>query len=418
LQVEEIGSFTFLSHEESKQYQIRDADGHLKVKIDEVESDSDRSLGKNLSRGISIGSASDDEASIKSELISRGKTIDATKKHIVSDDGLTEMHIRAVTIEETEVIEMTPNERRKSRTHDVGQEAETARFSETSRKEYKIYEDGREHAEATDFSKDSAKDLRAGKLADSQETRTEKDFDDGVMKVKVNDITKSPETADDDDFWGKQTKEESDGDFRKQTATDLKKKPETADDEDFWGSSKLEEQDSGLKKQTVVADLKKEPETADEDFWGSSKIEEQDGGLRKPTITDENKQTEAGNLGDAEDFWAKENSKDNENDSNKKKHDLEDGLSSKKPTADENNEDFWGTKDNEKDTKNKNDTLGEDLLGKKKVEAGNEEDDADVADLMKRIQQQRSVLGDILEKEQEKLAEGILNTISIYTLYS
>ncbi|GAB0092620.1 Obscurin [Sergentomyia squamirostris] len=96
LQVEEIGSFTFTSHDESVTYETVDAGGKLSHGvIDEGESDAEINIShkKISSRGVSIMSASEDESSHRSGMLSREVSIDEVQKEIVLDEGATKIQI-------------------------------------------------------------------------------------------------------------------------------------------------------------------------------------------------------------------------------------------------------------------------------------------------------------------------------------
>uniref|UniRef100_A0A1B0DPE4 Uncharacterized protein n=1 Tax=Phlebotomus papatasi TaxID=29031 RepID=A0A1B0DPE4_PHLPP len=96
LQVEEIGSFTFTSHDESITYETVDGSGRpLQGVIEEGESDGEMSIShkKISSRGVSIMSASEDETSFRSGMLSREVSIDEVQKDMVLDEGAIKVKI-------------------------------------------------------------------------------------------------------------------------------------------------------------------------------------------------------------------------------------------------------------------------------------------------------------------------------------
>lgn len=116
LQVEEIGSFTFTSHDESVTYETVDGSGKpLHGVIEEGESDGEMSIShkKISSRGVSIMSASEDETSFRSGMLSREVSIDEVQKDMVLDEGAIKVKISERKSEtlETFVGEMEGAER-------------------------------------------------------------------------------------------------------------------------------------------------------------------------------------------------------------------------------------------------------------------------------------------------------------------
>lgn len=102
LQVEEIGSYSYATHEESVCYKSTDSGDKLSQGIiDELFSDDDITMSRKhcASRGISIMSASEDEGSLQGEMLSREISIDER----AIDDGLTKIRMSRTVLEETEV---------------------------------------------------------------------------------------------------------------------------------------------------------------------------------------------------------------------------------------------------------------------------------------------------------------------------
>lgn len=102
LQVEEIGSYSYATHEESVSYKSTDSGDKLSQGIvDDLFSDDDITMSRKhcASRGISIMSASEDEGSLQGEMLSREMSIDER----AIDDGLTKIRMSRTVLEETEV---------------------------------------------------------------------------------------------------------------------------------------------------------------------------------------------------------------------------------------------------------------------------------------------------------------------------
>lgn len=129
LQVEEIGSYSYATHEESVCYKSTDSGDKLSQGIiDELFSDDDISMSRKhcASRGISIMSASEDEGSLQGEMLSREISIDER----AIDDGLTKIRMSRTVLEETEVsyVEVDENGVEKPIVQSLGEKKKKGKF--------------------------------------------------------------------------------------------------------------------------------------------------------------------------------------------------------------------------------------------------------------------------------------------------
>lgn len=108
LQVEEIGSFRLGSQGESFSYHVNDIDGiHSHAIIDEFDSDTDGSTAhhsRKTSRCISINSVSEEDISLPTASKSCELSVNQVKKNVPFDDGVAEVTVTRIVMEEQEVI--------------------------------------------------------------------------------------------------------------------------------------------------------------------------------------------------------------------------------------------------------------------------------------------------------------------------
>lgn len=110
LQVEEMGSFTLESNQQSYSYRTSSVDGGSIVHgvVDEIDSDSDHNLSykRSVSRNVSIVSASDDESSLGASVGNSSKdiSIDEYQKDVQFEDGIAHIQFRKTVIEEQEIV--------------------------------------------------------------------------------------------------------------------------------------------------------------------------------------------------------------------------------------------------------------------------------------------------------------------------
>lgn len=189
LQVEEIGSYSYATHEESVCYKSTDSGDKLSQGIiDELFSDDDISMSRKhcASRGISIMSASEDEGSLKGEMLSRDISIDER----AIDDGLTKIRMSRTVLEETEVsfIEVDENGVERPIVQSIG--------GDKKKQKGKFFiAEGVEEEEIPDVSKTDVETVtlkpKKGKLLVKEEVADDvsSGFDFNEKSVKTNDLT-------------------------------------------------------------------------------------------------------------------------------------------------------------------------------------------------------------------------------------
>ncbi|XP_055686183.1 obscurin isoform X3 [Lutzomyia longipalpis] len=278
LQVEEIGSFTFTSHDESITYQTTDASGKVQHGvIEEGESDGEVSIAhkKIASRGVSIVSASEDESSFRSGMLSREVSIDEVQKEMVLDEGAVRIQISERKSEslETFVGEMETAENREfdgagkgkkvTKTTDVGAEVDARR------KRGKLME----AAEAEEHAEDEGNRKKTANETDERAKPRR-----GTLIATVEDDM----NGDDDVFAMHQAKEE-DNAVESKTIKLLKKEKLTEGTESDSLKLKIKDiaEDDDGRRQKGRQNEVQEAKFADEDHRKNLKnVEEDDSGDR------------------------------------------------------------------------------------------------------------------------------------------
>lgn len=110
LQVEELGSYKLESHEQSVSYQVHDdSTRYAQGIIDEIDSDTDPKAmhtrtSVTTSRNVSINSASEDDNSIGTGgYVTRELYVDEQTKNVAFDDGVAEVKVTRIVLQEEEV---------------------------------------------------------------------------------------------------------------------------------------------------------------------------------------------------------------------------------------------------------------------------------------------------------------------------
>ncbi|XP_059609268.1 obscurin isoform X2 [Phlebotomus argentipes] len=420
-QVEEVGSFTFTSHDESVTYQTLDAaERPLHGVIDEGESDCEVSVAhkKISSRGVSIMSASEDESSFRSGMLSREVSIDEVQKDMVLDEGSIKIQVTERKAEsfETFVAEMDAGEENESRKK-RGRLMETAEAEqhaqdEGSRRKSAAESDGKDKPKArrgtliaTVETEDGAEDAFATHKADEEEKAVEsktvrllkkekakqEDSESDSLKLKIRDL------GDEDD-----DKRQKGRRFEVQ---------ETEDEiEDIFAShksQKADEEDKAVESKTVKL-LKKEKAEQEDSESDSLKLKihdlaDEDDDKRQKGRRFEVQETED----EIEDIFASQKSQ---------KADEEEKAVEKK-TARLLKKEKAEQEDSESDSlKPKIRNLGDEDEDKRqkgrRSEVQEAEEDDSIEELLKRGERQRSVLGDILDKQQEIKKEAVPEILS------